>query len=261
MCDNDILFNKSHVESVKNIMNTIGFRMKHDDTGHDLCFIKEPVLNFEMHTELFGLGHSQTMNNYYNNVFERLVKNDDSFQYSFTNEDFYIYITAHEYKHFSHGGTGLRNLVDRYVFLNHFSDDLDMSYIEAELSKIDILDYEKNSRDLALKLFNGIKLDAEEKQFLDYYIFSGTYGTTENLVENGIKASGGGITSRIRYGLDRFTVPVSRDNPSYKAYEAQYPFFYKHKLFLPLLPFYRLIHSLKKSRRRIITEIRTLMKI
>ena len=145
--------------------------------------------------------------------------------------------------------------------MNHCSDDLDTSYIETELSKIELLDYEKKSRDLALKLFNGVKLDAEGKQFLDYYIFSGTYGTTENLVENRIKARGGGITSRIKYGFDRFAVPVSKSDLSYKAYAAQYPFFYKYKVLLPLLPFYRLIHGLMNSRKRIITEIRTLMKI
>ena len=146
--------------------------------------------------------------------------------------------------------------------MNHCSDDLDTSYIGTELSKIELLDYEKKSRDLALKLFNGVKLDAEEKQYLDYYIFSGTYGTTENHVRNRLKDIGGGeVASRIRYALDRFTVPVSRSDPSYKAYAAQYPFFYKHKLLLPLLPFYRLIHGLMNSRKRIIAEIRTLIKL
>ena len=37
----------------------------------------------------------------------------------FTDEDFYVFIVAHEYKHFADlGGTGIRNLVDRYVYLN-----------------------------------------------------------------------------------------------------------------------------------------------
>ena len=262
MADNDILIDENRSQAVKEIMKSLGFTTEHfGGSNHDV-YQKPPVCNFEMHNALFSYTGGKKLIDYFSDVKKRLEKDSGNrYGYHFTNEDFYIYITAHEYKHFSHGGTGLRNLVDRYVFLNHCSDDFDTSYIETELSKIELLDYEKKSRDLALKLFNGVKLDAEEKQFLDYYIFSGTYGTTENLVENGIKASGGGITSRIRYGLDRFTVPVSRDNPSYKAYEAQYPFFYKHKLFLPLLPFYRLIHSLKKSRRRIITEIRTLMKI
>ena len=262
MADNDILFDATKSQSVKEIMGTLGFTTEHfGGSNHDV-YQKPPVCNFEMHNALFSRSRGEKLFAYYADVRNRLIKDADSgFGRHFSNEDFYIYITAHEYKHFSHGGTGLRNLVDRYVFLNHCSDDLDTSYIETELSKIELLDYEKKSRNLALKLFNGVKLDAEEKQYLDYYIFSGTYGTTENFIENRIKASGGGIISRIRYGLDRFTVPVSRDNPSYKAYEAQYPFFYKYKVLLPLLPFYRLIHGLMNSRKRIIAEIRTLMKI
>ena len=262
MADNDILFDATKSQSVKEIMGTLGFTTEHfGGSNHDV-YQKPPVCNFEMHNALFSRSRGEKLFAYYADVRNRLIKDADSgFGRHFFNEDFYIYITAHEYKHFSHGGTGLRNLVDRYVFLNHCSDDLDTSYIETELSKIELLDYEKKSRNLALKLFNGVKLDAEEKQYLDYYIFSGTYGTTENFIENRIKASGGGIISRIRYGLDRFTVPVSRDNPSYKAYEAQYPFFYKYKVLLPLLPFYRLIHGLMNSRKRIIAEIRTLMKI
>ena len=262
MADNDILFDATKSQSVKEIMEALGFTTEHfGGSNHDV-YQKPPVCNFEMHNALFSRSRGEKLFAYNADVRNRLIKDADSgFGRHFSNEDFYIYITAHEYKHFSHGGTGLRNLVDRYVFLNHFADDLDMSYIEAELSQLDILDYEKKSHTLVLKLFNGVELDAEEKQFLDYYIFSSTYGTTENLVENGIKARGGGITSRIRYGLDRFIGPVSRHNPSYKVYAAQYPFFYKHKLLLPLLPFYRLIHSLKNSRKRIITEIRTLMKL
>ena len=262
MADNDILFDASGSSQVKAIMESLGFTTEHfGGSNHDV-YHKPPVCNFEMHNALFSQSGGEKLFAYYADVKNRLIKdNDGGFGYHFTNEDFYIYIIAHEYKHFSHGGTGLRNLVDRYVFLNHLSDDLDMSYIEAELSKIDILDYEKNSRNLAQKLFGGVKLDAEEMQFLDYYIFSGTYGTTENFVKNGVKSRGGGITSRIRYGLDRFTVPVSKNNPSYEAYSVQYSFFYKHKLLLPLLPFYRLIHGLKNSRKRIITEIRTLMKL
>ena len=262
MADNDILFDANRSQAVKAIMEALGFTTEHFGRSNHDVYQKPPVCNSEMHNALFSYTGGEKLIEYYSDVKNRLEKDrGNRYGYHFTNEDFYIYITAHEYKHFSHGGTGLRNLVDRYVFLNHFADDLDMSYIKAELSKIELLNYEKKSHDFALKLYNGVKLDAEGKQFLDYYIFSGTYGTTENLVENRIKARGGGITSRIRYGLDRFIGPVSRHNPSYTVYAAQYPTFYKHKLLLPLLPFYRLIHGLKNSRKRIITEIRTLMKL
>jgi hypothetical protein len=43
-------------------------------------------------------------------------------------------------------------------------------------------------------------------------------------------------------------VPFSKKNTSYAAYAGQYPFFYKHKILLPLLPFYRTIRAMKAGR-------------
>ena len=40
----------------------------------------------------------------------------------------------------------------------------------------------------------------------------------------------------------------------------QYPFFYKHKIFLPLLPFYRLTLAMIRSPKRIIKEIKMLIR-
>lgn len=270
MCDNDTLFDNSRIDDVKKIMHSLNkkimhslnFEMKYDDNGHDLAFYKEPVCNFEIHTELFGEGHDQRMNDYYFNVKSRLIKDSDNlFGYHFSNEDFYVFMVAHENKHFYMGGIGLRSLVDKYVYLNIFADSLDMKYIEKELAKMQINDYEQKSRELSLRLFSGKRLTDEQKEFLDYYIFSGTYGTTENFVNNKVKKLGGNTTAKGKYALNRFFVPVSSSNPHYKVYKAVYPLFYKYKILLPLLPFYRLFHGLYRSRRRIITEIKTLVKI
>lgn len=262
MSDNDILFDPDCNNDVKSVMENLGFVVKHfGRSNHDVYF-KPPVCNFEMHNELFLPQYGETIYDYYSNLKNRLIKDENNNNgFHFTNEDFYVYITAHEYKHFMQGGTGLRNLVDRYVFLDKFSDSLDMAYIENELAKMQITDYERNVRNLTLKLFNGVKLSDDEKKLLDYYIFSGTYGTTENLVENRLKRNGGGIAAKVRYISSRFFVPINKNNQSYKSYAAEYPLFYKYKLLLPLLPLYRLYKSIIKSRKRILTEIKTLIKL
>lgn len=261
MADNDILIDPSRTNDVKYIMESLGFVSDHfGGSNHDV-YKKPPVCNFEMHNELFLPNYGEKIYEYYTDIKKRLIKNNDSnYGFHLSNEDLYIYITAHEYKHFYQGGTGLRNLVDRYVLLRRFADDLNMAYIEAELSKMHIKEYECNAQELSLKLFNGIKLSQEEKNLLDYYIFSGTYGNTENLIENRLKKSGGGFKAKIKYFADRFFVPISKKNPMYKAYKVKYPVFFNNKLLLPFLPFYRLYHSLKTSRRRILTEIKTLVK-
>lgn len=260
MCDNDILIDRSRVEDIKSIMNGLGFDMEHDDSGHDLAFFKKPVCNFELHTELFGSGAGAEMNPYYNSIFSRILKDKNKqFGYHFSNEDFYIFMIAHEYKHFYYGGTGLRSLVDRYVFLSKFSDRLDMVYIEDELSKMGITEYEMDARSLSLKLFNGVTLSDNEKELLDYYIFSNTYGITENIVKNRLRKNGRGIIAKLKYLTERIFTPISRSNPNYRLYASAYPLFYNNKFLMPLLPFYRLGRGLKKSRKRIMTEIKTLI--
>lgn len=261
MCDNDILFDKTQKDKVKKIMSDLEFKMKADDSGHDLEFVKDPIFNFEMHTELFGSGHESSMNDYYDDVKKRLLKDEDNdFGYHFSNEDFYIYMIAHERKHFYYSGTGLRSLVDTYVFLNHFKDELDREYIDSELRALGINDYEKKSTGLSKKLFNGNMLTVEEKQLLDYYIFSGAYGTAENLVDNQIRKINKKPFAKLDYLKNRIFVPISRNNPSYRLYAARYPKFYKNRRILPLLPAYRLFSALKNSRKRIFMEIKALVK-
>ena len=41
---------------------------------------------------------------------------------------------------------------------------------------------------------------------------------------------------------------VSRKNKDYAAYAGMYPLFYKYKILLPLLPFYRTFRSMKAGR-------------
>ena len=262
MSDNDILIDPDKKAEVKTVMEHAGFTVEQFGRSNHDVYYKPPVCNFEMHNQLFTRAHnSDLVCAYYSDTKDKLIKDpDNGFGYHFSNEDFYIYITVHEYKHFAHSGTGLRNLVDTYVFLNRFSDSLDMDYIVKELTSMDVAGHEKESRELALKVFGGTRLSDAESELLDYYIFSGTYGTTENVVLNQLNKNGDGFTSKLRYVAARLIGPVSRNDPKYSIYAAQYPLFYDHKFLMPLLPFYRLVNGLLKGRGRLAAELKTLIR-
>ena len=85
-------------------------------------------------------------------------------------------ILAHEYKHFSHRGTGMRSLMDVYVFLNAHPN-LDWNYINTELQKLKLTEYEKHSRNLAQKVFKNEALSEDETEQLMMYMDSSVYGT------------------------------------------------------------------------------------
>ena len=85
------------------------------------------------------------MYNYFKEIDKRLVTNENSnFGRQFITEDFYLYIKAHEYKHYSNGGTGLRSLVDTYLYIKKYGKVIDWEYLGLELTKLGIYDYEKN---------------------------------------------------------------------------------------------------------------------
>ena len=85
-------------------------------------------------------------------------------------------ILAHEYKHFSHRSTGMRSLMDVYVFLNAHPN-LDWNYINTELQKLKLTEYEKHSRNLAQKVFKNEALSEDETEQLMMYMDSSVYGT------------------------------------------------------------------------------------
>ena len=110
-----------------------------------------------MHNALFGEYHKSELFNYYRSVKDRLIKDpDNNFGYHFSANDLYIYITAHEYKHYSRGGTGIRSLLDTYVIWQKLGDELNEDYIKAECTKLDISEFEQTNAGI-YRLFRHLR--------------------------------------------------------------------------------------------------------
>lgn len=239
--DHDILFDAKKAEKVKEIMESLGYTTKSFAAGNHDVYQKKPCLNFEMHTALFSKAFNETIYEYYEDIEERLQ--GAGYEKHLTPEDFYIYITAHEYKHFSKGGTGLRSLLDIYLYLK--KQKLDMEYVYKELDKLGIKEFEEKNRNLAQHLFGKDELNEEETEMLNYIISSGVYGNLFNFVQNEIKRK---KISRLKYALERLSVPVSKKDKRYPVFAGRYPLFYKYKILLPFLPLYRIYISKKSGR-------------
>lgn len=250
--DYDILCDSNRMEDVKDIMVSLGYEVKgFGSVVHD-NYIKKPCFNFEMHKRLFAKNNVNSRYEYYDDVKKSLVKTD-GFEYAFTDEDFYIYMMAHEYKHYMGAGTGIRSLIDTYVYL--ISKKLDMDCIKRECEKMGIAEFEDKNRRLAIALMEGSELTDELMAMYEYIIGSGTYGNPDNCIANDIKIHG---NSKFRYVMRRIMVPVRKSNPRYVDYERQYPFFYKHKIMLILLPGYRFVKACKRG--RVAIEMKALMR-
>lgn len=268
MSDNDILFDASYSGVIQNYMKQQGYKAVYVNIGTHDVYQKAPVYNFEMHRILYEEDQNEEWSNYYKNIKEKLILNPGtSYGYHFKEEDFYVYIMTHAYKHYAGSGTGLRTLVDFYVYLKKQAENLDFSYIENECAVLGIEEFEKLNRKLSQKVFAKTEysdmekleeiLSEEEKNLLLFYLSSGVYGTVEQEVKNKIekfKEKSSNI-SKARYLWKRLF-------PDKEDMEKYFPFFSRYKILFPAGYVYRLFRALfsTKRRKRIQKEVQVVKK-
>ena len=271
MSDNDILFDADAWERVEKHMLAEGYETESVGKGNHDVYQKPPVYNFEMHRSLYGRGHDERWVEYYSDIKNRLHPDqpEGSCGYHMSDEDFYIYITSHAYKHYSGNGTGIRTLLDFYAYLNAKEESLDLDYIKTECRKLGISDFEKRNRRLCRKVFSSQQiydrvsfeqsLSADEMEMLKHYLSSGVYGTLERMVENRMekmkKTDGRGKLSKLTYYRHRVF-------PVMELYE-KYPLLVKHKWLIPAYWCYRIVRMIfsKKRRNRTLREVKTVKKV
>lgn len=254
MADIDILYDRSFQDSVLHFMKKSGYTAESIGKCHHDTYMKPPVYNFEMHTSLIGKTANEQFYNYYLDIKKQLVKDaEKNYAYHFTDEDFYVYMTVHEYKHYSNRGTGLRSLLDRFLLCEKKGKSLNWNYIAQQTDILGISEFERQSRELCLKIFNDCRCEAlsdREKDMLEFYLFSGTYGTQKNLVEKRIKVfkEQTGSFSKFRYIWNRIFPPLD-------FYKKYFPFFYRNKLLLPIGWVFRSVRGLFFKRKSIKIEL------
>ena len=149
---------------------------------------------------------------------------------------------AHEYKHFSNCGTGLRSVLDTYAYCGRKGETLDWEYVKDEAQKLEIADFEKANRSLALHLFGGEELTEGDKEMLDYVLSSGTYGTQKNYVRNLIRKRG-----HMGFLFTRAFIP-------YSSMISLYPVLKKLPILLPLFWIIRIVTALFKKPKKVLYQ-------
>ena len=259
MSDVDIFFDESKREQVKDIF------LRHDysvqeylESNHDVYF-KPPIYNFEMHAALFRDNDCKELADKYRGIAQKLIPDENKkYRLHFTPEDFYIFAIMHAHKHYSHNGTGIRTLADIYVMNRKIGPSMDWDYVNKELEYLGADIFEKNSRELAEKIFcdipvSQIKLTAEEQMILINCMGAGIFGSFENYMNNSLRA----IQSDIKpiSGFTKFRYIMTRLFPSRKSCEKNHPFVYKHPYILPFFWAWRLFIRLPMNKKRIKREI------
>lgn len=256
MADNDILFDPAGRKQVREIFQNRSYKTVSFRKGNHDVYEKAPIYNFEMHVSLFN-GTYKELTEQYENVKEGLLPVDGTaYQFAFTPEDFYVFVLAHAHKHYSHSGTGIRTLADIYIMNQKLGGTMNWEYVDSELRGLGIFSYERESRELAQKLFGIAELPTKanlseaEQQMLAYYLGASTYGTIENRTLNQmqkLQPDGGAITAHTKRKY-----LLSRIFPGREWCKACAPTVYKYPVLLPFFWVWRL--AVKGVKRRDIAK-------
>lgn len=254
MADNDILFDEKYRDEVRDVFLSLGYSVESFNEGIHDVYHKNPIYNFEMHVSLFNKS-LPVFYNYYNELESKYLYKDNTYERYMTKEDTYIYILAHGYKHYSNSGTGIRTLIDLYVYNKSY--DLNRNYIEEECKKLGIDDFEKKARNIGNKLFDRTRseLNKEEEELVDYFFSSCTYGTNSIRIENEInklKLEG--------HKHPRVYYVFRRAFPSFSWFRQYYEFLDKYPIFIPFFSLYRFIKGLVTRANTWTNEIRIVKK-
>ncbi len=242
--DNDILFDAERWRDVRDFMKGRGYKTESVSIGAHDAYLKPPIYNFELHRRLFAEGEcpfSTAAAAYYGDVKERLIKDEgNQYGYHFVDEDFYVYFLAHACKHYSWSGTGLRTLLDLYLY-RRAKPDLDTAYIAAEVQKLGLADFEATCFRLTEKIFSpsaNSALTERERDMLRLVENAGVYGSIAQRVQSGLRRYQGDdlpVTAwtKVKYLFRQLF-------PEWEWYRGNAPFVYRHRWAVPFFWVYRL---------------------
>lgn len=242
MADLDIYIDKTKASKVKEMMIGLGYNVEQIEKGNHDVYQKKPFMDVEIHRDLMNECYS--FHKYFKNTWDKLIVKDKN-EYEFKNEDYYIFMIAHAAKHFSNGGTGIRSVMDEFVYLREFDDKLNKEYINQELDVLGLVKFENNLRCLANYWFKvDYQLPEENKEVIErmeeYIINAGTYGTSTNSIVRSVMDEKGynNISS------SKFKFYLNKAFPSYRYMCSRNHILKKIPILLPWFWFTRILKAL-----------------
>ncbi|MCI9631096.1 nucleotidyltransferase domain-containing protein [Thomasclavelia cocleata] len=225
LTDLDILFKDKKTELVKQALLEIDYQVYVTGDHHDV-YIKEPYMTVEMHRKCYN--DNDSLDILFDNIWQRCTKanKDNEYTYEMSIDDFYLYMVGHMAKHFKFGGIGIRMLLDFMIFKNRLEKDCNRNYIEFNLDKAGLLQFEKEIKEILKKCLDD-NYQLENDDLINYIINSGAYGTTQNSLNNEILKDGNTtnkiIKNRVKI-LFEIVFPCLNNMKEKYSYVNHFPF-------------------------------------
>ena len=98
-------------DKAEKVLLELGYEELVDTDHNDVSYVKKPSLHIELHKELFP--DDYTFEGYFDEPYKRTrIKEGYKYYHVFNDDDFFIHVLCHLYKHFTFGGCGLKMYLD-----------------------------------------------------------------------------------------------------------------------------------------------------
>lgn len=251
MADVDILLQEGDLEKAKPLMLSFGYHPE-DVGGHHDVYYKPPVMNIELHRALMSEEHEKLYDYYESSWRFARLKESSQYIHQMSHEDFYIYLLAHLAKHYRRGGTGVRSIMDVWVYLNRYRLELDWNYIDGELNKMELLAFTRNIEKLSACWFEGRESCQLFDKMTAYILSSGVYGLNQNSYM--IDIMNNNITNSFKIAKAAYTLKLFF--PARKTMVIKYPVLDKLPFLLPVAWLQRGLHCVLFKPQNLIKKLR-----
>lgn len=240
MGDIDVLIDAENMPRVSKIMTDLGFTPDaNQGGGNHYSFDKEPFVHIEFHHSLFDT--SSPFSEYFNPGWQFVAVPYECENLSSTTatltptlqltpEGFYIFMLGHLASHFISGGSGIRSVMDVWVYNQHYEHQLDWTFINSEFNRAGLLRFAQNIKDLSDAWFGTKEPTALMDEMGDYITGSGTYGTSEQAALSEVLKS----DNQTVLGLRKIKAFTKRVFLPLKEMRFRYAFLNKLPFFLPV---------------------------
>ena len=230
MADMDIFVSKEYIERAKNLLIERGYVLEHDtdeEEVHD-SLAKPPFINVELHRWLYQ-GSDYSFD-------DARQKDDNPYWYLMEESDFFAFILRHAKKHYTHGGCGIRAVLDIFLYKRKNPELVQSEDFIRKLKENDLYEFYTSISALADKWFLTKEPGIDISELELYTVTGGTYGTLSNVIGFNFDEHG-----RFKYLWERIF-------PSPKVIMRRYRWAKKCVLLVPLGYIVRIVESIFNGR-------------
>ena len=242
MGDADVLIKLEQYPKIASVMEALQYTFK-GETDHEMVWTK-PSLYLELHKSIMTT-YNKDFYGYFGTGWKLAKKLPGSSGYQMSTEDFYLFMFVHFTKHYRISGIGIKHLLDMWVYANAHPE-LDWSYVEAELKKLQLAQFHGNIQK-TIAVWFGEEASTDVTDLITNVIFSsGQYGSAEMAIINRSLQKGKKAVWRIKASqfFDGVFLP-------YKAMKVKYPVLNKAPILLPVMWVVRVFGILLRPKGRV----------